>query len=80
MSPTGPGSIPSAAARRVTGLRVPLVLALLGATLLRCPAQPAPMPDFRLTDVNPNSARHTQSVSPRDYRLQIAAYYFGAAG
>jgi len=37
-------------------------------------------PDFQLRDVNPNSPRKNQTVSPRDYRLQISAYYFGAAG
>jgi hypothetical protein len=38
-----------------------------------------PMQDFRLVDANPNSARFGQTVSPRDYRLQISAYYFGYA-
>lgn len=39
-----------------------------------------PMADFQLRDVNPNSPRFNTAVSPRDYRLQISAYYFGAAG
>lgn len=47
-------------------------------------AQPAPAtgakPDFRLRDVNPNSPRNGREVSPRDYRLQISAYYFGSSG
>ncbi|MCC7373307.1 MAG: hypothetical protein IT581_01535 [Verrucomicrobiales bacterium] len=43
-------------------------------------AQVQPMPDFQLSDENPNSPRYHQTVSPRDYRLQIAAFYFGDAG
>lgn len=43
-------------------------------------AVPQPMPDFQLRDANSNSARYTRMVSPRDYRLQISAYYFGDAG
>jgi hypothetical protein len=43
-------------------------------------AQVQPMPDFQLMDENPNSPRYQQMVSPRDYRLQISAYYFGDAG
>jgi hypothetical protein len=39
-----------------------------------------PVPDFHLVDVNPNSARAQNMVSPRDYRLQISGYYFGDAG
>ncbi|MBM3880029.1 MAG: hypothetical protein FJ387_09970 [Verrucomicrobia bacterium] len=39
-----------------------------------------PVPDFGLVDVNPNSVRSQATVSPRDYRLQISGYYFGAAG
>lgn len=46
----------------------------------RSAAQSTVVPDFQLRDVNPNSIRHGQDVSPRDYRLQISAYYFGAAG
>jgi hypothetical protein len=37
------------------------------------------VPDFRLPDVNPNSPRFDADVSPRDYRLQVSGYYFGAA-
>lgn len=43
-------------------------------------AQTGPMPDFQLRDMNVASARYNQLVSPRDYRLQISAYYFGSAG
>lgn len=34
-------------------------------------------PDFSLVDVNPNSSRHGEQVSPRDYLQQVSAYYFG---
>jgi|SoiMethySBSTD1v2_1073268.scaffolds.fasta_scaffold1024407_1 hypothetical protein len=37
------------------------------------------VPDFQLPDVNPNSPRYDTAVSPRDYRLQVSGYYFGAA-
>jgi hypothetical protein len=36
-----------------------------------------PEPDFRLQDVNPHSPRFGALVSPRDYRQQVSAYYFG---
>ena len=35
------------------------------------------LPDFALPDVNANSARFQQSVSPRDYVGQVSAWYFG---
>ena len=35
------------------------------------------LPDFSLTDVNANSARFREAVSPRDYLGQISAWYFG---
>lgn len=34
------------------------------------------MPDFSLTDVNPNSPTSGQAVSPRDYLEQVSAWYF----
>ena len=37
------------------------------------------VPDFGLIDVNPNSPRHNETVSPRDYLGSISAYYFGWA-
>jgi hypothetical protein len=49
---------------------VPMVVATLCAQ---------PVPDFRLPDVNPTSPRFGAAVSPRDYRLQVSGYYFGAA-
>jgi hypothetical protein len=38
-----------------------------------------PVPDFKLMDVNFNSARPMAQVSPRDYSLQVSGYYFGHA-
>jgi hypothetical protein len=35
-----------------------------------------PLPDFRLKDVGFGSPRRNTTVSPRDYQLQISAYYF----
>lgn len=71
------------------GVRRSLLVSLLAAATLafglvgiapRGASQTSAVPDFQLTDVNPNSPRYQKTVSPRDYRLQISAYYFGAAG
>ena len=35
------------------------------------------LPDFSVADVNPNSARFQEIVSPTDYLGQISAWYFG---
>jgi len=35
------------------------------------------LPDFSLADVNANSSRYQETVSPRDYLGQISAWYFG---
>lgn len=35
------------------------------------------LPDFSLADVNLNSLRYREAVSPRDYLGQISAWYFG---
>ncbi len=35
------------------------------------------MPDFGLYDVNPNSPRYQELVSPKDYFGQVSAWYFG---
>lgn len=51
-----------------------------GTPTLKAQSSADPVPEFLLRDVNPNSPRNTKIVSPRDYRLQISAYYFGAAG
>ena len=34
-------------------------------------------PDFALKDVNPNSATHDSTISPRDYLSKASAWYFG---
>ena len=36
-------------------------------------------PDVALVDVNPNSSRHDESISPRDYMNQVSVWYFGHA-
>jgi hypothetical protein len=36
-------------------------------------------PDFSLKDVNPNSATHDSTISPRDYLGKVSAWYFGHA-
>lgn len=38
---------------------------------------PLALADFSAVDVNPQSARYQQSVSPRDYLGQVSAWYFG---
>ncbi len=35
------------------------------------------MADFSAPDVNRNSARYNEQVSPRDYKGQLSAWYFG---
>lgn len=37
------------------------------------------VPDFALTDVNPNSATSGRAVSPRDHLGAISGWYFGTA-
>jgi hypothetical protein len=37
----------------------------------------APMPDFTLPDVNPNSATNGMNVSPRAHLGEVTAWYFG---
>ncbi len=39
----------------------------------------APVPDFKLMDVNSRSSRRNTLVSPRDYMLQVSGYYFAEA-
>ena len=39
-----------------------------------------PIGAFALNDLNQNSIRVGQSVSPRDYHQWISAYYFGNEG
>ena len=33
--------------------------------------------DFSALDVNPNSPRYNQAVSPKDYATQVSGWYFG---
>jgi hypothetical protein len=44
------------------------------------PVAAAPAPDFHLVDLNSGSGRYRATISPRDYRLQVSAFYFGEAG
>ena len=77
---------PRATAHRLalTGLAA-LTLCLSWLTISGCGSNKTtapvlnPMPDFSLTDVNLNSPRHGQSVSPRQYRTAVSAWYFGHA-
>jgi hypothetical protein len=43
------------------------------------PAAGTQAPDFAVLDVNPNSPRHGEAVSPRDYEGLVSAWYFGHA-
>lgn len=38
-----------------------------------------PVPDFSLLDVNATSPTHGDPVSPRDYLMQVSAWYFAHA-
>jgi hypothetical protein len=38
-----------------------------------------PLPEFSVSDVNPNSTRFNQAISPRDYLGEVSAWYFGHA-
>ena len=65
--------------RRLPGMRFVLLASTL---LLACQprAAPAPsgqLPDFRLSDVAPESPRFGQEVSPRDYQGKVSGWYFG---
>jgi hypothetical protein len=51
--------------------------ALFVWALLQAGAAAMPQPDFSLTDINPGSVRSQQSISPRNYRGIISAWYFG---
>ena len=39
-----------------------------------------PMPDFELTDFNPNSAYNGELIGPSTFRNKISVYYFGKQG
>jgi hypothetical protein len=57
-------------------MRIPL-FSLSVLALLQAGALAVPQPDFSLTDINPGSVRSQQSISPRNYRGLISAWYFG---
>ena len=65
-------------------MRVPLLaVAILS---MGCPSTDIPiepsgdaLPDFSLPDVNSNSTRFNQPISPRDYLGEVSAWYFGHA-
>ncbi len=59
--------------------RLALDAALAAAPSSAPEAEAAPMPDFELIDVNPNSATYNQGISPRDYLEQVSGWYFGEA-
>lgn len=62
----------------LTSRRFPLVpLAGLAVVLSAQGLQAEPVADFALADTNTTSPRYGQLVSPRDYRHQVTAYYFG---
>jgi hypothetical protein len=52
-------------------------LVVMGSVLSQAADQ---VPDFKLTDFSTLSNRRGTQVSPRDYLLQVSAYYFGDAG
>ena len=39
-------------------------------------AGPNTVPDFVLSDINPNSSTMNQNISPRDYLQQVSGWYF----
>ena len=55
------------------------ILAACGEEVRKPVDTTTPVPDFSLTDVNPNSATHDQAVSPRDHLARVSAWYFGHA-
>lgn len=58
---------------KIHALPLSAAAALAAATF----AHADPQPSFSLPDVNANSGRTGQMISPRDYREQISVYYFG---
>ena len=75
--------------RRSTHPGIPALLVVALAFVTGCgedspasvtgPALGAVVPDFAVSDVNPNSPRNGEAVSPRDYSGQVSAWYFGHA-
>ncbi len=57
--------------------RLPLIGLLAAALTGPAGAQTATqVPDFSLLDVNAESPRYLQEISPRDYLRRISIYYF----
>jgi hypothetical protein len=80
------------AAQRITLVKIALIacLSLVVACSDDSPTKSTPLPpppppgpnavaEFSLQDVNPNSARSGEMVSPRDYVGSVSAWYFGHA-
>ena len=61
---------------RPPGLFVRMLAFASLAVSVRCATV---VPDFQLEDVNAGSVRFENTVSPRDYVLQVTGYYFGHA-
>jgi hypothetical protein len=53
--------------------------ALLAGAVLWQTLAADPVPDFSLKDVSYSSPRRGNPVSPRDYLMQVSAWYFGEA-
>jgi len=77
---------------RVRRFRSAVLVPALLSFVVGCPTAPTPdgsdsppdqqagdqaLPDFAVTDANPNSARYGENVSPRDYLGEVSAWYFG---
>ena len=66
---------------------VPVLAAVVLASLVACGDKeksgpvgpPRVAPDFSLVDANPNSASTGRTVSPRQERNNVSAWYFGHA-
>jgi hypothetical protein len=56
-----------------------LVVGLAFLVLPACSSGDAPVPEFALMDVNPDSTTFNRAVSPRDHVGHTTAWYFGSA-
>lgn len=64
----------------VTMILNPAMVFLTGCNVnveVSLPIDDNALPAFSLVDVNLNSARYQELVSPRDYAGQVSAWYFG---
>jgi len=55
------------------------VVGLAFLVLPACSSGDAPVPEFALLDVNPDSATFNRAVSPRDHVGHTTAWFFGSA-